>query len=195
MKVLIVGATGKIGTAVTRLLESKGHEVVEASRSTQPDLDMLDTSSIESFYQNLGEVDSIISTAGDAAFASLDALTDEHIATTVNSKLLGQINLVRKGLSNLRAGGVIIITGGMLAYSPWPQTSLVAMVNAGLEGFAKAAALDLTEGRRIVIVHPPLIAETAAQMGMDTAPWPPADKAAEAYLKALEGDMSGKPVF
>lgn len=53
---------------------------------------------------------------------------------------------MRKGLSNLWAGGVIIITGGMLAYSPSPQTSLVAKVNAGLEGFAKAAALDLIEG-------------------------------------------------
>ncbi len=56
------------------------------------------------------------------------------------------------------------------------QTSMITMVNAGLEGFVKAAALDLTEGRRIVIVHPPWVAETAAALGMDAAPWPNAAK-------------------
>ncbi len=102
---------------------------------------------------------------------------------------------MRKGLGNLRPNGVFVITGGMLAYSPWPQTSMVTLINAGLEGFVKAAALDLTEGRRIVIVHPPWVAETAAASGMDASPWPNAAKTAEAYLQAIEGNKNGAPVF
>ena len=89
---------------------------------------------------------------------------------------MGQVNLVRKGLNNLRPGGVFVITGGILAYSPIPQTSLISMVNIGLEGFARAVALELTEGRRIVVVHPSWVAETAAKIGMDPAPWPDAAK-------------------
>lgn len=195
MKAVVVGSSGTIGNAVTQLLENKGHKVIKVSRSTQPGVNIADASAIDNFYANLGEVDAIICTAGDAAFASLDKLTDEQIHLSVNSKLLGQVNMVRKGLSNLRPNGVFVITGGMLAYSPSPQTSMITMVNAGLEGFAKAAALDLTDGRRIVIVHPPWVAETAAQLGMDATPWPNAAKTAHAYLEAIEGNRNGEPVF
>lgn len=195
MKVLVVGPKGTIGHEVVQLLKDKGHEVIKASRSSTPSLDITNASSIESFYANLGEVDAVICAAGDAAFAPLNNVSDEDIQLSVNSKLLGQVNLVRKGLNHLRPGGVFILTGGILAYSPMPQTSLIAMVNAGLEGFAKGVALELTEGRRIVIVHPTWVAETAAKLGMDPAPWPDAAKTAKTYLEALEGTMNGAPVF
>ena len=195
MKTLVVGYNGLIGKQVTHLLKEKGYEVIGASRSTSPALDITNTSNIESFYANLGEVDAIICVAGDAAFSLLSKVSDNQIQLCIKSKLLGQVNLVRKGLNNLRPGGVFIITGGILAYSPIPQTSLIAMVNAGLEGFARAIALELTEGRRIVIVHPDWVAETAAKIGMDPAPFPDAAKTAKAYLEALEGTKNGEPVF
>ncbi|HSV10281.1 MAG TPA: short chain dehydrogenase [Hanamia sp.] len=195
MKALVVGSNGTIGKAVVELLEEKGIEVIGASRSTNPSLDITDSSGIDGFFEKLGEVDAIVSVAGDAAFTFLDKVTDEDIQLSVNSKLLGQVNLVRKGMKNLRPGGVFVITGGILAYSPMPQTSMIAMVNAGLEGFARAVALELTEGRRIVVVHPAWVAETAAKIGMDPAPWPDAKETATAYLDAIEGTNSGEPVF
>lgn len=195
MKTLVVGSHGTIGKEVSNLLKEKGYEVIGVSRSTNPSIDISDPSSIESFYSNLGEVDAIICAAGEAAFSFLNKVTDEEIQLTVNSKLLGQVNLVRKGLQNLRPGGVFVLTGGILAYSPMPQTSLIAMVNAGLEGFARAVALELTEGRRIVVVHPDWVAETAAKVGMDPAPFPDAKKTARAYLEAIEGNKNGEPVF
>ncbi len=195
MKALVVGSNGTIGKAVTQLLKEKGMEVIEASRSGNPALDITDNSGMDAFFAKLGPVDVIVSAAGDAAFVSLDKITDNDIQLCVNSKLLGQVNLVRKGLSNLRPGGVFVITGGILAYSPIPQTSLISMVNAGLEGFARAVALELTEGRRVVIVHPAWVAETASKIGMDPAPWPDAEKTATAYLEAIEGTNNGEPVF
>jgi hypothetical protein len=72
---------------------------------------------------------------------------------------------------------------------------MITMVNAGLEGFVKGAALDMTNGHRVVIVHPPWVAETAQKLGMDAAPWPKATKVAEAYLDAIEGTQNGAPVF
>lgn len=195
MKALVVGSNGTIGKQVANLLKEKGYEVIGTSRSGNPALDITNNSNMEAFYKNLGEVDAIICAAGDAAFSPFDKVSDDGIQLSVNSKLLGQVNLVRKGLNNLRPGGVFVITGGILAYSPLPQTSLIAMVNAGLEGFARALALELTEGRRIVVIHPPWVAETAAKIGMDPAPWPDAAKTAETYLKAVEGTKNGEPVF
>jgi NAD(P)-dependent dehydrogenase (short-subunit alcohol dehydrogenase family) len=195
MRIVVVGATGTIGKAVAQLLKGKGHEVIEASRSTQPAIDITQPSSIEAFYSQTGEVDAIVSAVGDAAPGPLDKLTDEQVQFSLTSKLQGQINVVRKGLPYLRPNGVFVITGGFLAYKPAPQTSMYAVANSGLEGFAKAAALDLTEGRRIVIVHPPWVAETAAALGMDASPWPDAAATAAAYLTAIEGNSNGQPVF
>ncbi|QNF33638.1 short chain dehydrogenase [Adhaeribacter swui] len=195
MRIVVLGATGTIGKAVAELFREKGHEVIAVSRSSEPAVDIENPASIPAFFEQVGEVDAIVSAAGSAAFVALQDLTEEQIQLSLTSKLMGQINLVRHGLPKLRPNGVAVITGGFLAYAPAPQTSMIAMVNAGLEGFAKAAALDFTEGRRIVIVHPPWVAETAEQLGMDPTPWPNAAKTAEAYLAAVEGSQTGKPIF
>ncbi len=195
MKIVVIGATGTIGKAVSALLQEKGHEVVDASRHSQPAIDLTDSSSIDRFYESLGEVDAIITAAGSAAFKAVDQITEEDVQLSLTSKLMGQINAVRKGLKNLKPNGLALVTGGTLAYQPLPQTAMIAMVNAGLEGFARAAALDMTDGRRVVVVHPPWVAETAKAFGMDASPFPDAAKVAEAYLSVVEGTQTGVPVF
>lgn len=195
MKALVIGSKGTIGKAVAQLLKEKGVEVMETSRSGDPALDITDNSNMDTFFARLGAVDAIICAAGEAAFASLNKVTDDDIQLSVKSKLLGQVNVVRKGLFNLRPGGVFVLTGGILAYSPMPQSALISMVNAGLEGFARAMALELTEGRRIIVVHPAWVAETALKIGMDPTPWPDAKKTAAAYWEAIEGTNNGEPVF
>jgi NAD(P)-dependent dehydrogenase (short-subunit alcohol dehydrogenase family) len=196
MKVVVIGATGTIGKAVATLLNDKGHEIVRVSRNSQPGMDITDPTSIAAFYKAIGEVDAIISaSAGTASYATVSELTDKVIDQDLKSKLLGQVNLVRQGISKVRPGGVFILTGGIFAYNPWPKSSVIAMVNAGLEGFVRGAALDLQDTHRIVVVHPPAIREWAIQIGMDGAPWPKAATVAEAYLKALEGKITGQPVF
>ncbi len=195
MKIAVIGASGTIGKAITLLLRKQGHEVVEGSRSTQPPIDIDQPGSIDKFYEETGPIDAVVCAAGNAAFGALDSLTDDQFQLCINSKLMGQINLVRKGLSRLNPGGAFILTGGIFAYKPWPQTSAIAMVNAGLEGFVKAAALDLEAKFRLLIVHPPLVKETATQMKMDDSPWPAAAQVAEVYAAAVTGNETGKPVF
>ena len=196
MKAVIIGATGLIGKAVATLLNDKGHEIVRVSRHTQPSVDINDPASIGAFYTTIGEVDAIISTsAGTLSYSTVSELTDEGIDRDIKSKVLGQVNLVRQGLSKVRPGGVFILTGGIFFYNPWPKSSVITLVSGALEGFVRGAALDLQDTHRIVIVHPPAVREWAIQMGMDGAPWPTAATVAEAYLMALESKISGQPVF
>ncbi len=195
MKTIVIGATGTIGKAVAGLLSDKGYEVVGASRSSANSIDIDNPASIDGFFAEIEDVDAIICAAGNASFGALKDLTDEQIEVGLKSKLLGQINVVRKGISKLKANGIIILTGGILAYTPWPETTNIATVNAGIEGFVKATALELDEGRRILVVHPPFVKETAEAMGMDASPWPAAAKVAGTYLNAIAGNANGKAVF
>jgi len=195
MNVLLIGASGTIGKAVAHLFSEQEHTLINASRSTYPSVDFTDLASIDAFYGQIDELDAILIIGGDAAFGSLDQLTDPQIELTLSSKLMGQINMARRGIAKLRPNGVFVMTGGMLAYSPWPATSMVAMVNAGLEGFVRAAALDMTQSRRLVIVHPPLVAETAGSFGLDEALYPTAATVARAYLEAVESGKNGTAIF
>ncbi len=59
MKIVIVGATGTIGKAVTAEL-GKRHEIIQASsKSTELKMDMTSSSSIKDFYVKVGRFDAL----------------------------------------------------------------------------------------------------------------------------------------
>ena len=194
-KTVVIGATGTIGKAVAQLLRENGHDVVSASRKSENSIDIDNPRSIEQFFAGIGPLDNIICAAGNASFGLLAELTDEQIDLGIRSKLLGQVNVVRKGLPVLNPNGTIILTGGILAYEPSPETSNISMVNAGLEGFVKSVGLGLSEGRRILIAHPPYLKETALALGMPSDDLPPASVVAQTYLKGLESQENGAAIF
>ncbi len=194
-KAVVIGATGTIGKAVNQQLTEKGYDVIATSRKSTPSIDIENKESIDNFFADKKDVDAIICAAGDASFGAFSNLTDEQISIGLNSKLMGQVNICRKALEALKPNGAIILTGGIFAHNPWPETTNIAMVNAALEGFVKALALELTEGRRILVVHPPFVKETAQAMGMDGSNCPPAMEVARAYVRGLEGKETGKAVY
>ena len=68
----------------------------------------------------------------------------------------------------------------------------MSMVNSGLEGFARGAALDLPRGIRINAVSPGWVTETLVALKMDPAQGTPAAQVARTYVKAVEGSMTGQ---
>lgn len=192
MKVLLVGATGTIGSAISRALSHRDHTVVRVGHTSgDHQVDLADSGSIDELYGSVGEVDAVVSAAGNAEFGTLQALDDEGYRTSLGNKLMGQVNLVRSGLPYLAEGGSFTLTSGVLAREPQQGTVAVAMVNGAVESFVRAAALDLG-GHRINVVSPGWVRETMEEMGMDPEPGTPAEQVAEAYVEAVEGAMSGE---
>ena len=75
MKIIVVGATGTIGSAVTKELGAR-HDIVKVGgASGDVQVDMTSSDSIRRMYQTIGKVDAVISTAGNAQFGSLVQLT------------------------------------------------------------------------------------------------------------------------
>ena len=130
--------------------------------------------------------------AGKAAFAGLEDLTDAGFELSVSNKLMGQVNLVRLGLARVRDGGSFTLTSGVLAAEPTPGSAAISLVNAGVEAFARAAALEMPRGTRINVVSPPWVAETLQAMGRDPSAGLPAAKVASAYVESVEGRRNGE---
>jgi NAD(P)-dependent dehydrogenase (short-subunit alcohol dehydrogenase family) len=191
MRILIVGATGTIGKAVAGALEGR-HELVLASRSKSPErVDVSDPVSIRALFERVGRVDAVVSAAGEAAWKPLGELTDEDFAFSVRSKLMGQVNLVRAGAAAVGDGGSFTLTSGILATRPTPGGSAISMVNAGVDAFARAAALELPRGIRVNVVSPPWVSETLVAMGRDPSGGLPAADVARSYVESVEGKQTG----
>jgi NAD(P)-dependent dehydrogenase (short-subunit alcohol dehydrogenase family) len=104
---------------------------------------------------------------------------------------MGQVNLVRYGFDAMRDGGSFTLTSGVLAQTPMVGSGAVSLVNAGLEGFARAAALEAPRGIRVNVVSPPWVTETLIAFKMDPAGGLPAAEVARAYVASIEGKQSG----
>jgi len=191
MRILVVGATGTIGRAVVTAL-SAGNEIIPASlRSTATRVDIADPASIRQMYRSLGKLDAVVCAAGQARFAPLDQLSDADFRFCLDNKLMGQVNLVRFGFEHLRDGGSFTLTTGILAQTPMPGSAAISLVNAGLEGFVRSAALEAPRAIRVNAVSPPWVAETLAALKMDSSQGLPAAVVARAYVRSVTGTDSG----
>lgn len=190
MRILVVGATGLLGKAVTARLSSNDEVIAAGYSDGDVKVDLGSTVSIKAMFEQVGEVDAVISTAGVANFGAFDQMTDDEYLLALSNKLMGQVNLVRLGRGYIKNGGSITLTSGVLSREPMQGSVAVSMVNGGLESFVKAAALEL-EKFRLNIVSPIFVKETMAMMGMDTESGLSADDTARAYVAAVKGSMHG----
>ncbi len=192
MKVIVVGATGTIGSEVARAFDAR-EEVVRVGHSRgEFHVDLERAESIQELFRAVGPFDALVSAAGQARFAPLEALTEEDFRFSLGHKLMGQVDLVRLGVATIRDGGSFTLTSGVLASEPVPGGTAISVVNAGVEAFARAAALELPRGVRINVVSPPWVSETLAAMGRDPAEGMPAKEVAKAYVRSVEGGGSGE---
>jgi len=191
MRILVVGATGTIGRAVVAAL-SASNEVISASlRSTTVKVDIADPASIREMYRSVGRVNAVVCAAGQAKFAPLAQLSDADFQFCLDNKLMGQVNLVRFGFGHVEDGGSFTLTTGILAQAPMPGSAAISLVNAGLEGFIRAAALEAPRKIRVNAVSPPWVAETLQALKMDTSQGLPANVVARAYVRSVTGTDTG----
>ncbi len=195
MKIVVIGATGVIGSAVADVLAGR-HEVVRASRTSATRVDVEDPASLERLFADVEAIDAVVSCATGTPerwqrmFGPLEQLAEDHLQIMFDA-LRSQLDLVRLCRKHVRDGGSITLTTGALARHPLPGTAAVTMMAAGLEGLVRAAALDMPRGMRINAVSPGWVKETMQKMGMDSSPGMPAKTLAGYYLEAVEGTSNG----
>ena len=193
MRVLIVGASGTIGRAVTTELGQR-HDVVTAGRNSGDlQLDITDSDSIRAAFAAAGPLDAVVSTTGTVKFAPFSELDAAGYEIGLRDKLMGQVNLVLIGRDSISDGGSFTLTTGVLDREPIVAGSSASMVNGAINAFVGAAAIEMPRGQRINAVSPGVIQEAMEAYapyfrGFESVP---AARAALAYSRSVEGARTG----
>ncbi|KAA1244424.1 short chain dehydrogenase [Aquimarina sp. RZ0] len=152
MKILVIGATGTIGKEIYNTLKEH-HEVYGASRKNDSyPIDITNKDSIEKLFKKLPKLDAVINAAGTAAWKPLSELTEEDYYIGIQSKLMGQVNLVHIANKHLKDNGSITLTTGILAEHYEPNTVPLSLVNGALHSFVNAASRELERNIRLNVV-------------------------------------------
>ena len=189
MKIIIVGAAGRIGKEVDQAL-SDGNEIIRVGlRSGDFQCDYTDTESVKNMFVEVGEFDSLISVAGrDSTFESFQDLDDEDYRYGFERKFLGQIRFLKYGENTIRNNGSFVFTSGFLSHYPNPASIATGPLNAAVDAFVNNAAPMLPRGIRINVVSPAPIVEPGQEgKGLVTAA-----ETAKLYVQAVEGNITGQ---
>jgi NAD(P)-dependent dehydrogenase (short-subunit alcohol dehydrogenase family) len=157
MKIVIVGASGTMGSFLSNAFQ-KEHEIIKADRNN-PDVrvDITSPESIENMYNTIGAFDALICTAGPTYVGPWKNLTDKEFRNGVNGKMMGQINLVLIGQHYINPKGSFTLITGAVTNEPQKNFANASATNAAVEGFVKAAAIELDKGIRINAISPTVI--------------------------------------
>ena len=157
MKIVIVGASGTMGTYLSNAFE-KDNEVVRVDRNSSGiRVDITSPQSIENMYKQIGPFDALICTAGPSYVGPWKNLNEETFRAGVEGKMMGQINLVLIGQHYIKPKGSFTLITGALTHEPQKNFANASAANAAVEGFVRAAAIELENKIRINAVSPTVI--------------------------------------
>src|SRR6266700_7448231 len=150
MKIILIGANGKIGELVQKALAGAGHEIVKVGhKSGDFQVEIENRESVRKLYQAVGSFDAVAIAAGQVAFAPLSELTAEKWQFSLGGKLMGQINLVQEAIPFIKEKGSFTLVSGILNDDPIFAGVAASTVSGALEAFVRAAAIELPKELRI----------------------------------------------
>ncbi len=177
-------------------MHERGHDIVTVGRTTgDVQCDISDEKQLARMWQHVGQVDAVVSAAGDVTYAPIDELCSEDFNAAWTQKALAQINLVRTGLDHVSPHGSFTLISGIPARDPVISGAAAATVNGAVEAFVRAAAIEIAP-RRINVVSPSVFTESLDDLGDFFPGFVPVDLAdvARGFQKAVEGASTGEVI-
>src|ERR1700751_303889 len=195
MKIILIGANGKIGELVQKALAGAGHEIVEVGEKSgdfQGEIEKRAT--VGKVFQDVGSFDSVAIAAGQVAFAPLSELTVEKWQFSLGSKLMGQISLVQEAIPFIKENGSFTLVSGVLNDEPIFAGVPASTVSGALGGFVRGSPIELPKGMRINLGKPTILEESVPSMGSFFHGVIPVEgwKVGQAYKRAILGAQSGR---
>jgi cyclic-di-GMP-binding biofilm dispersal mediator protein len=167
--VLVVGATGGLGSRIAARLTAAGATVVVSGRiSADPDALLADlrdraaaASVVSSVVKRHGRLDGLVIAAGVVAFGPIAELKDDTIRELFDLNVMAPIQLVRSAVPHLAESAeagrdpFIVTLSGIVAEAPTAGLAAYSASKAALNAFTKAATRELRkQGIRFVDARP-----------------------------------------
>jgi NAD(P)-dependent dehydrogenase (short-subunit alcohol dehydrogenase family) len=194
-KVLVIGANGSMGKAALSGLSH--HHLVTAGRSgkgVEHRVDITSEQSLRSLFNTVGAVDAVVNTVGYCEYARFFEMTDQQWRTTIDSKLIGQMNIVRIGAEYVSDGGSFTLISGILSVKPIPMAIADATTSGAIEIFAKCVSFEMPRGLRVNVVNPTVLEESWPVYGEMMPGFQPVPGAlvGKAFQRSVDGFISGQ---
>ncbi|MCP3888850.1 MAG: SDR family oxidoreductase, partial [Desulfobulbaceae bacterium] len=169
----------------------ENHEIIKVGyRNGDIICDYTDPDSVDEMFEKSGRFDALISVVGnDSVFKPYPSLAEEDYLYGFERKFLGQIRLVKKGMSHINDNGVFVLTSGFLSHYPNPYSLATGPLNAAVDTYVKNGALLLQRGIRLNVVSPAPVVDSGQQPQKGTVT---AKETAEYYTEAIDGEYTGK---
>jgi len=202
-RVLVTGASKGIGRAIVSELAARGHDVIATARdaATLEDLpaavrlplDVTDQESVDKAIAAAGELDALISNAGETLRAPAETMPLTEVSRLFELNTVGALRVAQAVLPAMRVRGngrllfissvtgrVVIPLGGAYAASKW-----------ALEALAEAIALEAGHfGVKVTMLEPAAVSSGGSERGAtlltDDDPYLP--------LARQLGEARGKPI-
>lgn len=196
--VILIGAMGKMGQAALTGLGN--HKVITASRSGKDvdyKVDITDEGSIRNLYEQVGHFDAVVNTVGQCEYANFTEMTEAQWMSTVMSKMMGQINLVRIGQDFIAESGSFTLISGILNVKPIPYAIADATTSGAIDTFVKCVAYEMPKKLRINVVNPTVLVEAWDVYGEMMPGFEPVQGTlvGKAFERSVDGFLTGEVIF
>ena len=195
--IILIGALGKMGQAALTGLSN--HKVITAGRSGDVDhiVDITDEQSIRALYEKVGHFDAVVNTVGLCEYANFTDMTEAQWMSTVMSKMMGQINLVRIGQKYIVDGGSFTLISGILNVKPIPYAIADATTSGAIDTFVKCVAFEMPRNTRINVVNPTVLVEAWGVYGemMPGFEPVPGKLVGKAFERSVDGFITGEVIY
>jgi NAD(P)-dependent dehydrogenase (short-subunit alcohol dehydrogenase family) len=158
-KVIILGGSSGLGLATAKLAADEGALVVivssnaqrvkEALKQLPPNaegktLDLSKEENIKAFFEQTGNFDHLVFTAGEnLTLNNLDVTDLEKARNFFNLRFWGVFAAVKYCVAHIKPGGSITLTGGIASARPGKGWAVASSICGAMEGFVRAMAVEL----------------------------------------------------
>jgi NAD(P)-dependent dehydrogenase (short-subunit alcohol dehydrogenase family) len=174
--VVVVGGTSGIGLGIAGVYAGRGRDVVITGRDggrcaevasgiSGPGtvewrtLDLAEPDGIAASLEGVGAVDRLVLAAVERDRNTIDEYDIARALRLVTLKLVGYTEVVHALAPRLTENASILVLGGQALRRPYPGSTTITTVNAGVEGLVRTLAVELAPVR-VNALHPGIVGDT-----------------------------------
>jgi len=196
--IILIGANGNMGKAALTGLGK--HKVITAGRSADSydhQVDITNADSLRKLYKDVGHFDAVVNTVGVCEYANFNEMTEEQWMSTILSKMMGQINIVRIGQEYIADKGSFTLITGILNIKPIPYAIADATTSGAIDTFVKCVAYELPRGIRVNSINPTVLEEAWDIYGEMMPGFHPVPGAlvGKAFERSVDGFITGQVIY